>query len=159
MPSVPPTSERRWVRFLQRWLVTTLAVLVAAHVVKGISYDSAAGLFVASLLLGILNAFVRPVMLLLSLPILVYSLGLFVLFINAFLLYLVGHTVRGFHVEGFWAAFWGGLVISLTSLVVTLLTGTSRARFQFRRGSRPPSTSGPFRRPPPDGPSGPIIDV
>lgn len=143
--------------FLQRWLITTLAVLVAANLVKGIHYDTVAGLFIASLLLGILNAFVRPFMLLLSFPFLIATLGLFVLFINAFLLYLVGQIVRSFHVDSFGAAFWGGLVISLVSLAVNALTGTGGGRIQVRRGSstRPPS------RPPSDGggPSGPVIDV
>lgn len=140
--------------FLQRWAITTVAVLVAANVVRGIHYDSVAGLLVASLLLGILNAFVRPVMLLVSLPLLLYTLGLFFLFINAFLFYLVGQLVRSFHVDSFGSAFWGGLVISVVSLVVNSLTGTGKGTVQVRR-SRP-------QRPPPNEPgagNGPIIDV
>ncbi len=143
--------------FLQRWLITTIAVLVAANVVPGIRYDTVPGVFIASLLLGILNAFVRPFMLLLSFPFLIATLGLFVLFINAFLLYVVGQIVRSFHVETFGAAFWGGLVISLVSLAVNALTGTGGSRVQVRRhrGTPPPP------RPPADGggPSGPVIDV
>jgi putative membrane protein len=131
-----------------------LAVLVAANVVSGIHYDTVIGLLVASLLLGILNAFVRPVMLLLSLPLLVFSLGLFILFINAFLLYVVGKLVHTFHVDGFGAAFWGGLVISIVSFVANLFTGTGNTAVRFR-------THRDDRRPPPDlGPgSGPVIDV
>ena len=64
--------------FLQRWLVNTVAVLVAAHLVRGISYESFTGLLIASLVLGVLNAFLRPLLLLLSLPLLFFSLGLFV---------------------------------------------------------------------------------
>ena len=79
--------------FVQRWLISTLAVLVATHVVNGISYDCATTLFVASLLLGILTAFLRPLMLLLSLPLLIFTLGLFTLVINAALLYWVGKLV------------------------------------------------------------------
>jgi putative membrane protein len=140
--------------FLQRWAITTLAVLVAANLVRGIHYDTVVGLLVASLLLGILNAVVRPVMVLLSLPLLFFSLGLFILFINAFLLYLVGQLVRTFHVDGFGAAFWGGLVIGIVSFTVNLLTGSGNASLRVRthRGDR---------RPPPDpGPgNGPVIDV
>ena len=86
------------VQFLQRWVVTTLAVLVAVNVVKGLGYDNAAALLVASLLLGFLNAFVRPLLLVLSLPLLLYTLGLFMLVINALLLWMVGSLVKGFHV-------------------------------------------------------------
>jgi putative membrane protein len=111
--------------FLQRWLVNTLAVLVAAHLVPGIRYDTVGGLLVASLLLGILNSFVRPVLMLISLPLLVLTLGLFMLLINALLLYWVGR-IKGFHVDTFWAAFWGALVISIVSMIVNALLGPKR---------------------------------
>lgn len=142
-------------QFLQRWLITTLAVLVAANVVRGISYDSVGALLVASFLLGVFNAFLRPVMLFFSLPLLVLTLGLFTLVINAFLLYLVGWIVRSFHVQGFWAAFWGALIISLVSFVANAFLG--------RRPSLPPGNERNRRdrgpRPPKDTGSGPIIDV
>src|SRR5262245_55112301 len=98
--------------FFQRWVVTTRAVLGAANVCLGIAYDTICGLAVASLLLGILNAFLRPIVLLISLPLLIFTLGLFTLVINALLLLCVGSIVPAFHVRDFWAAFWGGLVIS-----------------------------------------------
>jgi putative membrane protein len=138
--------------FLQRWLVNTLGVLVAANIVDGIRYDTTVGLVVASLLLGILNAFVRPVMILLALPLLIFTLGLFMLVINALLLYFVGGVLKPFHVDSFGAALWGGLVISLVSMVVNWFLGGSETRIQVTRGGR---------RPPPgpgDGP-GPVIDV
>jgi putative membrane protein len=138
--------------FLQRWLVTTLAVLVAAHVVAGLAYDSVAGLCAASLLLGVLNAFVRPIMMLVSLPLLVSTLGLFLWVINAGLLYLVGQIVRGFRVESFSAAFWGALVISIVSIGANFLIGRPKAASAPRRGpGRPPNSS--------PGGQGPIIDV
>ena len=121
--------------FIKRWAITTLAVLVAANVVTGIKYDTMAGLIVATLLLGFLNAFLRPVLLLLSLPLLIVTLGFFTLIINATLLYFVGQIVKTFHVASFSAAFWGGVVISLVSLPLNLLTGTGRARLQVRRGN------------------------
>ena len=71
-------------KFIQRWLINTLAVLVATQIVRsGIHYDSITGLLIATLLLGILNTFLRPVLLFLSLPLLVFTLGLFTLVINA----------------------------------------------------------------------------
>jgi putative membrane protein len=138
--------------FIRRWVVTSLAVLVATHLVKGLDYDNLAALFAAALVLGILNALVRPVMMLLSLPLLIVTLGLFILVINAGLLYLVGQLVKGFHVAGFGAAFWGGLVISVVSLVVNILTGTGESRVEIRRRKR----EGPHER---DRGDGPVIDV
>ena len=137
--------------FLQRWAITTLAVLVAANVVTGIRYDTAGGLLAASLLLGILNAFLRPVMLLLSLPLLILTLGLFTLVINAMLLSIVGWVVQPFHVDGFGAAFLGSLVISIVSLVVNLMLGTNRIKVEARRKNRPPGG--------PSNGDGPVIDV
>ena len=139
--------------FLQRWVVTTLAVLVAAQVVKGIHFDTTATVLVASLLLGFLNAFVRPILLLLSLPLLLVSLGLFIVVINALLLLFVGEIVKGFTVAGFWPAVWGSVVISLVSMVMNLLLGRG-PKIEVRRGGRPPRDDDP-----PPGGGGPVIDV
>ena len=142
-----------FLNFLQRWVVTTLAVLVAAWMIPGLSYDNASAVILASLFLGFLNAFVRPLLLLFSIPLLVFSLGLFVPILNALLLMLVDNLVKGFHVAGFWAAFWGGLVISVVSIVINLMLGQG-PQVQVRRGPRPPRNKdgGP-------GGNGPIIDV
>jgi putative membrane protein len=142
-----------FLNFLQRWVVTTLAVLVAAWMIPGLSYDNASAVILASLFLGFLNAFVRPLLLLFSIPLLVFSLGLFVPILNALLLMLVDNLVKGFHVTGFWAAFWGGLVISVVSIVINLMLGQG-PQVQIRRGPRPPRNKdgGP-------GGNGPIIDV
>jgi putative membrane protein len=139
--------------FLQRWLVTTVAVLVAAHVVPKIHYDNPQGLLVATLVLGLLNAFIRPILMVLSLPLVFVTLGLFILIINAVLLYLVGQ-MKHFHVDSFAAAFWGGLVISVVSLVLNSLTGTGNAKIIVQRGKKPPSVDDK-----PNTGSGPIIDV
>jgi len=123
--------------FIKRWAITTVAVLVATHVVAGIHYTNWKALFVATLILGLLNAFLRPLLMLLSLPLLILSLGLFTFVINATLLFFVGQLVTGFQVTTFWAAFWGGLVISLVSFPLKLLTSTGGARLEVRRGSIP----------------------
>ena len=139
--------------FLQRWAVNTLGVLVAANVVSGIHYESYLGLFLASLLLGILNAFVRPIMIVLALPLLIVTLGFFILVINALLLYFVGSLLKPFHVDTFGAAFIGALIVSIVSMVVNWLLGTNETRIRVtRRGNRPPPPDG-------GGGSGPIIDV
>jgi putative membrane protein len=138
-------------KFLQSWLINTLAVLVAVYLVKGIQYEQWLDLLVASLLLGILNAALRPVLLFLALPLLIITLGLFTLFINALLLYFIGYVLRPhFAVDSLWSAFWGALIISLVSLVLNSLTGTGNSRIRVQR-HRPPKDHG--------GGNGPVIDV
>ncbi len=136
--------------FFQRWAINTLAVLVATHTVSGIHYDTVASLFVASLIFGILMTFLRPLLFLLTLPLVVLTLGLFVLVINAGLLYLVGSLVKGFRVDGFWPAFWGAIIIGMVSLVLNTMTGSSE-----RRGRR----SAPGTKPSGSDGGGPVIDV
>jgi putative membrane protein len=139
-------------KFISSWLINTLAVLVAVYLVQGIRYDKPLDLLVASLLLGILNAFLRPILLLLALPLLIFTLGLFMLVINALLLYFVGFLLRPhFYVDGFWSAFWGALLISLVSLILNTMTGAGNSRVRIERRSRPPNSEG-------DG-GGPIIDI
>src|SRR5260221_14354400 len=114
--------------FMAQWLIGTLAVLVATRVVTGIRCDDWLSLLAATLLLGILNTFVRPLLTLLSLPLVILSLGVFRLVINAALLLLVTHLVPEFHVDSFSAAFWGAVVISIITLVLSSLTGTGESR-------------------------------
>ncbi|MGH7967382.1 MAG: phage holin family protein [Limisphaerales bacterium] len=139
-------------KFLQSWLINTLAVLVAVYVVPGIHYGRWPDLLVASLLLGILNAVIRPVLFLLTLPLLIFTLGLFTLFINALLLYFVGYVLRPqFYVVTFWDAFWGALVISVVSIILNTLTGSGNSRVHFEHRRRPPGSDG--------GGNGPVIDI
>jgi len=105
--------------FVIRWLVTTVAVLVAAHVIPGVTYEGWGTLLGASLLLGIINAFIRPILLLLSLPFIIITMGLFIFVINALLLMLVSKIVPAFQVSGFWNAFFGAIVISLVSWLLS----------------------------------------
>jgi putative membrane protein len=144
---------RSLLSFLKRWLITAVAVALAAQIVPGIHCPTPMGLVLAALLLGLLNAFVRPVMLLLSLPLLIFTMGLFILVINALLLYAVGHMLKDFRVESFAAAFWGSLIISIVSLVLNSLTKSDGPVVQIRRGKSPPP------RPPDDPGNGPVIDV
>jgi putative membrane protein len=137
--------------FLQQWLINTVAVLVAANLIPGIDSGGPASLVVASLLLGIFNVILRPLLLLLSLPVVILTLGLFTWVINALLLYFVGQLVKSFQVADFWSALWGALVISLVSVVLNSLTGTGEQRIGLRRIRRRPEGR--------DDGSGPIIDV
>ena len=102
--------------FLVRWLITAVAVMVASFLLNGISYgDSWTVLLGASLLLGIINALIRPVLLILSLPFILVTLGVFIFVINALLLLLVSKMIPGFQVDGFWSAFFGSIIISIVS--------------------------------------------
>src|SRR6266850_5870134 len=105
--------------FVFRWIVTTIAVFVAAPIV-GINYGDRLGcLLAASLLLGIVNAFIRPILLLLSLPLILVTLGVFILIINALMLKFVGAIVPCFEVPGFWSAFFGAIIISIVSWLLS----------------------------------------
>lgn len=141
-------------KFLQSWLINTLAVLVAVYVLRDkITYDKPIDLIVASLLLGILNAVIRPVLMFLTLPLLIVTLGLFLLVINACVLYFVGYIMRPhFDVPDFQSAFWGALIISIISLILNIITGTgsSRIRVEKRHDTRSSDR---------DSGSGPVIDI
>lgn len=152
-----------WSQFFLRWLSTTLGVLVAAHLVGGVRYDRFGSLAVAALVLGLLNAFVRPLLFVVSLPliILTFGLGIFVIFIfiNALFLWLAGVVVNGFDVNGFWPAIWGGVVVSLVSGVLNRIFGVHQPSPSNSSAPRQPRNSeGSGRQGPPAG-SGPVIDV
>src|SRR5256886_1797914 len=105
--------------FVFRWLTTTVAVMVASSLPLGIRYDSVGSLIGAALLLGILNAFVRPVLLILSAPLILLTLGFFILVVNGLLLWFVRNIVPGFHVDNFGSAFWGAIIIGLVSWMLS----------------------------------------
>src|SRR5438552_17979098 len=102
--------------------------MVASSIISGIRYDTVAALIGASLLLGILNAFVRPFLLILSAPVILLTLGLLILVLNGLLLLLVPSVVAGFHVDSFWSAFWGASVISFVSWGLTAFLRGSLGR-------------------------------
>lgn len=105
--------------FLIRWLVTTLAVFLTVKIMHGgITYDRLETLLAASLLLGIVNALLRPVLLVLSLPLILVTMGFFILVVNAFMLELVGKLIPHFEVHGFGSALWGSICIGIVSWVL-----------------------------------------
>ena len=119
--------------FLLRLIINAAALWVAIQIVPGIDFHGrAASLFLVALVFGLLNASVRPLLKLLSLPLLIVTLGIFIFVINAMMLMLTswvsGFLDLGFSVTGFWPAFLGGLVISVVSLMLSLFVGASRVR-------------------------------
>ncbi len=102
-------------RILLKWLINALALLITAYFVKGIQVTGASSLILAAALLGILNAFIRPILIILTLPINIITLGLFTLIINGAMLWFVSLIIKGFVIHGFWPAIIGALIISLVS--------------------------------------------
>ena len=98
-----------------RWLTLTVAILITSYLLDGIQVSGFFSALFAAAMLGILNAFFRPIALLLTLPINIMSLGLFTFLINAFMLKMASGVIPGFDVYGFWSAVFGSLLISLVS--------------------------------------------
>jgi len=104
---------------LLRWLILTFAIMTAAYLFSGIHVNGFGSALFAALVLGILNAFFRPILLILTLPINVLSLGLFTFVINAVLLLMTSGVIGGLVVDGFGSALFGSLIISLISLLLS----------------------------------------
>lgn len=119
-----------------RWLTTTLAILLTPYLVDGIRVDGFFSAFFAAAVLGILNALLRPLVLILTLPLTVVTLGLFAFVINAAMLKLASGLIPGFHVAGFWTAVFGSLVISLASWLVNTLIDPRGRVVVIRSGRR-----------------------
>lgn len=103
---------------LLHWAITSLTLWVASHVFSGIRFATTSSLIVSALLLGFANAIVRPLLVILTLPLTLVTLGFFLLVINALMLMLVSSLVRGFTIAGFWTAFFASVFIAVLSFVI-----------------------------------------
>jgi putative membrane protein len=125
-----------------RWLINALALGAAAMLLPGIYFEGGWALVVTALIFGLVNALIRPLVKLLTCPLIILTLGLFTLVVNAGMLLLTSYLAEligfGFGVAGFWPAFWGGLIISIVSAVLSLLLkdrherGWQRDRVRYR---------------------------
>ena len=104
-----------------RILINAAALLVVAHFVPGVHVTSITGAFIAAIVLGLVNAIIKPILILLSLPLEILTLGLFTFVINAALFWFVGHLGIGLVVDGFWPALWGSIVLWLVSWALSAL--------------------------------------
>lgn len=111
--------------FLVFWGVNTLSLWVADELFSGIAFHNAQALFISGLLLGLVNAFVKPILLVLTLPITVVTFGLFILVVNALMLLLVAWAVPGFHVAGFWSGALIALFVSILSFLINRALGVN----------------------------------
>jgi len=108
-------------QLILRWLISALALLALPYVMSGIEVKSFYIALIVAVVLGLINAVVRPVLILLTLPVTVLTLGLFILVINALLFWFVASFVDGFQVSGFWAAFFGAILYSLITWAANAL--------------------------------------
>jgi len=116
---------------LIRWMINTLALYLAVRLVHGVHFDKGPlGLLAVAAIFGLVNSTLRPLLTVLTCPLVLLTLGLFTLAINAMLLmltaWLSGQFDLGFRVDGFWPAFWAGLLIGIVSVVLSLLVGESK---------------------------------
>lgn len=109
--------------FFFRAAMASLGLWLASAWVDGLDFDSGTTLIVAAFLLGIVNALVRPLLILLTLPFTVLTLGLFLLVVNGIMLALVAAMLPGFTIESFWDAFWGSIIVSLVGALATAVVG------------------------------------
>ena len=121
---------------LIRWLFLTVAILAAAYLLEGISVAGFGSALLAAALLGVLNVFFRPILLLLTLPINILTFGLFTFVINALMLMMASGVIGGFRVEGFWTAVFGSLIVSVVNWVLTsFINDQGRIEYvEMRRG-------------------------
>ena len=113
------------VGFLLRAAITALGLWVASELLSGLTFDSTGKLIVAAIVLGVVNAFVRPLAFILTLPLTVLTLGLFLLVLNAGMVGLVAWLVPGFQVAGFWTAVGAALIVSLVSWAASSVIGSN----------------------------------
>lgn len=113
-------------QLLLKWALNSFALFFVMKLISGIQIDRFQDLLLASLVIGLLNTFLRPVIILLTLPVTMLTLGLFTLVINGLMFYLASYLVTGFHVTGFGAAFVAALLFSLISFVLNMIFGTKR---------------------------------
>jgi putative membrane protein len=107
--------------FLAHWGVTALALWLTSFIFHGISFSSKKSLLISALLLGFVNAVIRPVVIILTIPLTLVTFGLFLLVINAVMMLLVSALVRGFRISGFWTAFFASILVTLISIFVSML--------------------------------------
>ena len=111
---------------LLRWLLNTIALLIVAHLVPGFHYRDLVSLAIAALILGLLNAIVRPILIILTLPLTIVTLGLFLFVLNAIMLEITAAIAPGFRIAGFGYALVGAVVLAIISLVTNRIGASSR---------------------------------
>lgn len=115
-------------RLILRWALNAVALLLLPELIAGLRVDSFSAALITAILLGLVNALIRPLLILITLPITLLSLGLFTLVINGLLFWAVSGLVGGVHVNGFWSAFWSALLYSMMTWLVDVAVGDPSER-------------------------------
>ena len=113
-------------RFIARVIFAALGLALAAYLLKGVGYDSFVDLLLAAVLLGVLNAVVRPILFVLTLPLTIVTLGLFLLVLNAAMIGLVAWMLPGFTVDGFWPGIMAAIITGLASWIGGVVIGDAK---------------------------------
>lgn len=127
-----------------KWLINTAGIILVAKLVPGIGLAGYKTAVIAALIIGLINAFIKPMIIIITLPINILSLGVFTLFINTFVFYAASRLVRGFVIDGFWSAFIGALCLSVISFLLNMFTGPLK-NIEVRTGYNR-TDAGPARR-------------
>ena len=112
-----------------KWFINAVALGVASWIFPGISFSSLGDLLIASAIFGILNTVIKPVLIILTLPINILSLGLFTFVINAIMLILTAEFLSGFYITGFWSALGGAIVVSLVSILLNMILKEPKRKY------------------------------
>jgi len=111
-------------KFFTKTIATALAVLLVAYLMKGVTVDNTITALLVALVLGLLNNFVKPILVVLTIPFTVFTLGLFLILINIFIIFTVSEMVPGFHVSGWFTAFLFGILVSFFTSIIESILGT-----------------------------------
>ncbi len=114
-------TESKFMRIIATWILNALALLAVAYLLPGIRVDGFFSALIAAMLLGLINVLLRPLLILLTLPVTFVTLGLFVLVINGLLFWFAGSVLKGFDVSGFWAGLTGSLLYSALSFILSFM--------------------------------------
>ena len=113
-------------RFLVKILISTAAILICSYIFKNVHVESFFAALSAALFIAALNALFLPLLILLTIPITLLTFGLFLIVLNAFMIWIAGNVISGFEVYGFWAAIWFSLILSFVTMILESLTGYKR---------------------------------
>ena len=112
--------------FILRCVINALALLAVTYLYDGVKVDGFTSAIIAAVVLGVVNAILRPILVILTLPVTILTLGLFIFVINALLFWLVASIVPGFNVAGFWASMIGSILFSIITLLTSYLLGSAK---------------------------------
>ena len=117
-------------KILVKWLLCAAALLAVAYVYSGVQVQSFGSAMIAALVIGLLNTIIRPILVILTLPVTIITVGLFLLVVNGLMFWMASGLVAGFHVPGFWSAMAGALVYSVLTWLVDLALGDKQAHMR-----------------------------